>query len=88
MSLDTTALGVAAAKLMDEIADEYPEDAQIEAAAVVVDLSFRGEDGEERTSVQWRFVNGEGNTLSSAHAGGIARIMDACLKPQEGEAEE
>jgi hypothetical protein len=75
MSLDTTALGVAAAKLMDEISEDYPEYAQVEAAAVVVDLSFTGEDGAERTSVQWRFVNGEGGPLSSAHSAGISHLM-------------
>lgn len=75
MTLDTTALGVAAAKLMDEVSDEYPDNAKVEAAAVVVDLSYVDEDDKECTSVQWRFVNGEGGALSSAHSAGISHLM-------------
>lgn len=49
MSVDTTAMGVLVAELMDTIADEYGEDAKIGTVAVVVEI-----DHDEWTQVRYR----------------------------------
>ena len=72
---DLTAVGIVAARLMDELAEEYDQ-ATVEAVGVVVDLSFTDDDGDENTSVQWKFARGDGERLSFAHAAGIARILE------------
>jgi hypothetical protein len=49
VSVDTTAMGVLVAELMDTIADEYGEDVKIGTVAVVVEL-----DCDEWTQVRYR----------------------------------
>lgn len=76
MSLDTTPIGRAAAELMERVADEYGPEARLEAALVLVDVSYVDEEGDDCTTVQWRFVGPEaGRTLSQAHAIGMARLL-------------
>jgi hypothetical protein len=86
--VDTTAIGHAAAKVMDRVAEEFGEGAKLEAAGVIVDVSFLAEDGTERTSVQWKFVGSEGQALSAAHSLGISRMLSASLSPSFGEDDE
>ncbi|HET6502108.1 MAG TPA: hypothetical protein VFG87_15235 [Amycolatopsis sp.] len=49
MSVDTTAMGVLVAELMDAIADEYGGDVQVGTIAVVVEI-----DAENWTQVRYR----------------------------------
>lgn len=79
MSLDTSPIGHAAAKLMEKIEEEYGEDAKVEAAGVVVDVSFTNDEDEESTAVTWKFAGPDGKTPSLAHSVGIVRILSACL---------
>lgn len=76
MSVDTGPIGRAAAELMERIEDEYGEDARFEAAVVIVDVSYKDEEGDECTTVQWKSVGPNfDNALSTAHTIGIARLL-------------
>jgi hypothetical protein len=79
--LDTTAIGVVAARLMEEIAEDYPEGAELEAVGVVVDISST-DDEDNYSAVRWKFGRGDdGRPLSVSHSSGIAEVLHQRLRP-------
>lgn len=88
--IDASAIGVVAARLMDDIAEQFNDEAELEAVGIVIDVSYTDEDGDACTSVLWKFGKGsDGSTLSSAHASGVARMLAQRLDtPVPDEAED
>jgi hypothetical protein len=80
--VDTTAIGQAAAALMEHAGEEFGEDAKVEAAVVIVDVSYRDEDEDDCTAVRYCARDGDGNLISAAHSAGLVTIaQDQIVTP-------
>lgn len=76
--MDTTAIGQAAAALMEAVAEEFGEYAEIEAALVIVDVTHGAD--RDFTAVRYGSRNGGCEPLSCAHSAGLASIALAQLQ--------
>jgi hypothetical protein len=83
MAIDSTPVGILAARLMDDIAREHKDRATLRAAIVIVDIGVVDEDGDGWTHVRWKMASaGDGwNTdmASSAYAAGIVAMAQVGL---------
>lgn len=57
-AVDTKAVGTAAVQLMDDLGEDVPEEAEIEAVALVVSVSYVDDSGEEVEKVMMRCSEG------------------------------
>lgn len=80
MSIDPAPLAKLAASLIDELEEEYGEDAELVDAVILVEVSHRDEDDDAASTVRGLGLSGR----NTAAAGVLVRGLRAVLLPELG----